>query len=206
MTDAPVAATRAAGPPKGRQIPWRLVLAGGLAAVTLVAGGLSAWIVADPAGPLGAAAPFTYAHDARAAHHMKAALGEEDFRAAEREIRLTLAQSPALATAWVRLAYVDTWRSRGLTPLAVSSLARSYEVSPLGPDVSTARVKLVLEAWSVLPPEIRAQGLTELEAMRWRRPEEAMALVQGITDAQARLAGGMTLADADAKAALRRSR
>ncbi|MFN3523125.1 MAG: hypothetical protein ACK4YQ_12825 [Phenylobacterium sp.] len=184
----------------------RVALAAALAAATALAAGLGAWAVARPLGGLAAVSPLAGVHDARAAAHMKAILGSEDLDEAEREARMTLAQSPAQASAWVRLAYVETWRHRRVTPEALRNISRSYKVSPLGPDVSRARVKFALEAWPELPRALQDQALVELETMRWRKPEEAGRLVQGIVDLQGRLVGGMALADADAKAALRRTR
>lgn len=180
----------------------RVLLAAALAAVAGLSAALGAWVVAKPEGALAGLSPFAYAHDARAAQHMKAALSSEDLDNAEREARLALAQSPASAVTWVRLAYIDTWRRRAVTPQAIQDLARSYEVSPLGPDVTPARAKYALEAWSALPPAMQTQAMADLEQLWRRNPDEAVGLVKGVIDPRGRLVGGMALAEFDAKRAL----
>lgn len=191
--------------PRGRRLAVapRVAMAATLAGATAVCAALGAWVVASPQSSLAGASPFAYAHDARAALHMKAALSGEDLDDAEHEARAALAQSPALAVTWVRLAYIETWRHRRVTPAAAQDLSRSYQVSPLGPDVSPARTKFALEAWPVLSPELREQAIADFEAWWRRRPEDATRLAQGIVDPQGRLVAGMALAEFDAKAALR---
>lgn len=192
------------GEPRSRRpaVSPRVGLAAALAGATALCAVLGAWVVAAPQGALAGASPFAYAHDARAALHMKAALSGEDLDDAEREARAALALSPALAVTWVRLAYIETWRHRRITPEAVQDLSRSYQVSPLGPDVSPARIKFVLEAWPVLPPELREQAFADFEALWRRRRAEATQLAEGIVDPQGRLVAGMALAEFEAKAAL----
>lgn len=180
----------------------RVGLAAALAVVTGVCAALGARVIAAPQGRLAGLSPIAYAHDARAAQHMRAALSGEDLDDAEREARKALAQSPAMAVTWVRLAYIDTWRRRAVTPEAIEDLSRSYEVSPLGPDVSEARIKFVLEAWTGMTPALRDQAMLDLESLWRRRPEDANRLVKGIVDPHGRLVGGMALAEFDAKRAL----
>lgn len=110
------------------------------------------------------------------------------------ETRAALASSPALASGWLRLAYLEVLEHGALTPAAREALDRSYEIAPLGPDVSEPRLRLVFGMWSAMPEEIRSQALAELSAAKFRDKPATYALAQDVRDPAGRLAIGMGLA------------
>jgi hypothetical protein len=180
-----------------------------VAAVVLAgAGGLASvaglWAVLSPEGWSASVLPLSPPHEALANAKLNPDLGAVDLDAAERATRRVLSRSPGLATAWVRLAYIETWRHGRLTPKALEHLETSYEIAPLGPDVSRARTALIFESWAAASPPIRAQALREVAAIRGRDREAAQKLADDIRNPEGRLAIGMAIATLQSEDALRR--
>lgn len=182
----------------------RLVAAWALAAVTALCASLGLWSFLAPDGPAGSILPLSPPHVRFADVKLDPSRGPVDLDGAERETRRALAHSPGLAIAWVRLAYIETWRHGRLTPAALEHLRKSYEVAPLGPDASAARITLIFESWPDAPPEIRSRALREVVAVRARNREEAHKWVEAIRNPEGRLAIGMAIAAAESEDALKR--
>lgn len=107
------------------------------------------------------------------------------------ESRAALDASPAAASAWLRLAWLDSQGSAGLTPRARDAIERSYAVAPLGPDVSPWRLAFLLDRWRDLPPALRSQALAEMRAMQGRQPEAFHIIATSVHDPAGRLAAAM---------------
>lgn len=195
--------------PAGAAAPARpgaaVLLTSLFSATTAVLAIAGVWAFADPAGPAARFAPLSPPLAALANDHLSPGGRPVDLDAAERETRIQLALSPATASAWLRLAYIDYWRHGRLTAEGFADLARSYEIAPLGPDVSRARLTLGFELWGSMPPAVREQLLREVAALRERDREGAIAFAGRIGNPEGRLAIGMAIAVLDSEDELKAS-
>jgi hypothetical protein len=184
----------------GGRKPIAAILIGLFALVTAVCAIAGVWALAAPESPLTAVLPLSQPHAALAIKDLTPGARPVDLNAAERQTRWELALSPTTATAWLRLAYIDYWRHGRLTSAGLANLNRSYEIAPLGPDASAARMTLGFELWAQMTPDLRAQLLRELTAFRERDREAARAFAGRITNPNGRLVVGMAIAELDTKA------
>lgn len=202
MTDTGTQRTIVTARPPQRREPARRIglwLAAGFALTVVFATGWTIYALSAPQGAFATMAPLSPVHEARAVQALSGARGPAGLDQAEAETRAALAASPALASAWVRLAYIDAVRHGALTATGRQALERSYEISPLGPDVSQSRLRIVFGLWPTMPEAIRDQAFVELTALRRRDWHGAHALVREIRDPAGRLAAGMQLASLDAR-------
>lgn len=80
------------------------------------------------------------------------------------ETRASLREAPANATAWLRLAHIDSRDADGLGADGNLALARSYGVAPLGPDDTAWRLQFAFNLWTELD---RANRISALDELRW---------------------------------------
>lgn len=109
------------------------------------------------------------------------------------EAQAALALSPAAATAWLRVADLETRKAGGLTTAALEALDRSYEAAPLGPDVTTWRLTFLFERWRDLPAPLRQKAIAELGARARVRARDADEFPDTIRDPAGRLAARMAV-------------
>lgn len=164
--------------------------AGALAALT----GLTLYVLLVPASSLAGLSPLSPPHEARAMMALGRVRDVKGLADVTAETRAALDSSPALASGWLRLAYLDILKHGRLTPLGLAMLQRSYEIAPLGPDVSEPRLRLVFGMWPQMPESIRVQALEELKGEKYRDREAAYAIAADVRDPAGRLAIGMGLA------------
>lgn len=195
-SNASVRSPRGKRPEPRRTTPSKagLWLVSGFAASAALLSGLTLYVLLAPTSGLAAAAPLSPPHEARAMRALGQVRDVTGLAEVAAETRLMLDSSPALAGGWLRLAYLEVLEHGRLTPAALAALKRSYEVAPLGPDVSDPRLRLVFGMWSQMPEDIRDQALDELKAAKYRDKPAAYALVGTIGDPAGRLAIGMGLA------------
>ncbi len=119
--------------------------------------------LALPQSDVGSAVGLAPIHEARAnALAATAATDGNDRAEAVAETRRSLAQAPANATAWLRLAYLHSLGPSGLTTEGDRALAASYAVAPYGPDATPWRLAFALNHWPELSNETRQAALEEL--------------------------------------------
>lgn len=111
-------------------------------------------------------------------------------RASEASLE-AIAQAPTNAAAWARLAYIDWSRSGRLTPAGAEHLQRSYSMAPLGPDLTSWRLRFAYENWADLPPELRQSATQELRTLTRYRGWVAKEVVSEIRDPVGRFAASM---------------
>lgn len=156
---------------KNRQIVVALALLIGLSGA-----GLSVTLIVALLAPTGPATDLTglsIAYDSRANMILgtgvpsRAALGQ-----ASDETRASLSRSPANATSWLRLAYIDSELNDGLTADGLEALRRSYAVAPYGPDNTQWRLAFALNHWEQITPELRRRAMEEYKVTQstahWR--------------------------------------
>ena len=129
------------------------------------------------------------AHEARAhALASSADASPEALTQAAIETRASLREAPANATAWLRLAYIDSVDGDGLGPDGNLALARSWAVAPLGPDDTPWRLMFAFNHWGDLDPSNRQLALDELNWALTRGRLSVQNLQAGVTDPAGRLA------------------
>lgn len=119
------------------------------------------------------------------------ALPHPDLDAAESRTWSALSQAPATASAWARLAYIDHVRGGRLSNEGLDYLDRTYEVAPLGPDITPWRVRFAYENWALLTPSLRRKAMEELRTYARYRGQLAHDLVVEIQSPPGRLAAAM---------------
>lgn len=153
--------------------------------------GLSGGLVlalAAPALPSPLASSMVSVREARSD-----AAAATDLDKALAEAQAALALSPAAATAWLRVADLETRKAGGLTAAALEALGRSYEAAPLGPDVTTWRLTFLFERWRDLPAPLRQKAIAELGARARVRARDADEFPDTIRDPAGRLAARMAV-------------
>lgn len=121
------------------------------------------------------------------------ALAPADLDRALAEADAALKLSPAAATAWLRVADLETRKAGGLTPAALEALERSYEAAPLGPDVTIWRLTFLFERWRDLPAPLRQKAIAELSARTRARARSSDDFADTIQDPAGRLAARMAV-------------
>lgn len=102
------------------------------------------------------------------------------------ETRASLREAPANATAWLRLAYLDSRDAGGLGPDGNQALARSWAVAPFGPDDTAWRLTFAFNHWAALSPSNRRAALDELRVTQGRAGTQR--LPETVRDPTGRLA------------------
>ena len=166
-------------------LAWTAFLASSAAAVALAVPGL-------PLPPFSGLAPSREARAHALANQPDAS--PATLASAADETRASLREAPANATAWLRLAYIDSRDADGLGADGNLALARSYGVAPLGPDDTPWRLRFAFNHWVELD---RANRISVIEELRWhvgsgRMPGEE--LQAAIDDPAGRLALKLMLA------------
>jgi hypothetical protein len=117
-----------------------------------------------------------------------------------------LRSRPADAAALGRLAALEAASTAGLSQAALNYLVRSYEVAPLGPDVSPWRMQFAFDHWSELPPELRQKVMIELGALFPRHGWALRDMPNRISDPSGRLAAALAFDSHRREAVLRTRR
>ena len=89
----------------------------------------------------------------------------EDLGQATRLTEASIAQRPSDASAWLRLAYIDRARRSPLSERAQAQVLRSYELEPLGPELTRWRLSFLFENWDALSPSLQGKAMNELAAV-----------------------------------------
>lgn len=166
----------------------RRLIAGAFALGVLGLSGGLVLALAAPTLPSPLASSMVSVREARSD---AAAAADLDKALAEAQAALTL--SPAAATAWLRVADLETRKAGGLTAAALEALDRSYEAAPLGPDVTTWRLTFLFERWRDLPAPLRQKAIAELGARARVRARDADEFPDTIRDPAGRLAARMAV-------------
>ena len=191
----------------GRRVdPWTpAVLV--LACVTLAAAGILLWAFADPEGPAADVVPMPYLQQQRAADALSRAPTAQNLERARVASQWALREAPTQAQSWVNLAFIDVAINRKLTAAGLQDLQHSYDFEPLGPDISTWRLRFLFEHWDQLTPELRSAAAEELDAVgRRTQGREALESMQArIASPGGRLAAALLIARSRAKEAAKAS-
>lgn len=154
-----------------------LFAAFGLAATASCAG--LAIALAKPDTGFSASVGLAASHEARAL--MLASTAGDNLASrgnARAQTIKSLTQAPANATAWLRLAYLDSLANGSLGMEGNRALAASYAVAPFGPDDTAWRLAFAFNNWTSLEPMNRLSALDEL------RVSGALA---GLSDLESRI-------------------
>lgn len=92
-------------------------------------------------------------------------LASEDLQRATSLTDDYIAQRPSDASAWLRLAYIDRTRHSPLSERAQAHVLRSYELEPLGPELTQWRLSFLFENWDALSPALQGKAMNELAAV-----------------------------------------
>ena len=170
-------------------VPW-IGLALGVVGFTMSLG--VAFCLAVPTSGLAQASGLVWVHDARAERLLADPRPAAAVQAEARRLTLmSLDQAPANATAWLRLAYLDSLQPAGLGQAGRDALVRSYVVAPYGPDDTAWRLRFALEHWTALDPDLRGRAMAELQLAA--RHNGYRSLPAQIDDPAGRLAATLTL-------------
>jgi hypothetical protein len=90
---------------------------------------------------------------------------QNDLHQAEQLTERLIARRPADASAWLRLAYIDRAQHTPLSAHAQTQVLRSYELEPLGPELTRWRLAFLFENWDALTPTLRDKAINELAAV-----------------------------------------
>lgn len=77
-------------------------------------------------------------------------------------VRRQLAFSPVDATAWLRLAALETQAAGRPDAAALDALRLSYRYAPTDASISRWRIGFTFEHWDVLPPDVRSATEREI--------------------------------------------
>lgn len=89
----------------------------------------------------------------------------DDLGQATRLTERLIAQRPTDASASLRLAYIDRVQHAPLSARAQAQVLRSYELEPLGPEMTRWRLTFLFENWDALSPSLRTKAMNELAAV-----------------------------------------
>lgn len=121
----------------------------------------------------------------------RAPVSQED-QARSRELTLaSLSRRPLDGAALLRLAYLSTLVNGRLDQDGNLALERSYDVEPLGSEITFWRLAFVLDHWSSASPTVRAAAYAEFEAVYPRRSWDLDALARTARDPQGRMVAGI---------------
>lgn len=164
-----------------------------VAAVSLVASMAAAFALALPATDFSRAFGLAGSSEALADTLVRTAATDVGARdAAVAASRRTLTQAPASATAWLRLAYLDSLSPAGLGPQGNRALTASYIAAPYGPDDTVWRLTFSLNHWRDLEKSNRELALAELRHFDQARPRLVRQVRSGVVDDVGMLALSLT--------------
>lgn len=176
----------------------------GLATTSFVASLGAAACLAFPLTGFANASGLAGVHEARATALLVASHGSERSRAeARRQTWKALGTDPANPASWMRLAYLDSLQSSGLSQEGRRFLARSYSLAPYGPDNSRWRLEFAFNHWQGLDPALRRKVVAELRVAG--RHGGYRSLPDAIDDPSGRLAAALTLASLSRQGTVRRT-
>lgn len=164
----------------------------GLASLSFVMAAAVAACLAFPTSGLAEASGLVWVHEARAERLLAGpdpSVSAQD--EARRQTLLSLRSDPANATAWLRLAYLDSLQPTGLDEAGRKALARSYVVAPYGPDDTGWRLRFAFNHWTALDQDLRKSVLREFELAA--RHGAYRSLPASLEDPAGRLAATLTL-------------
>ena len=115
----------------------------------------------------------------------------EDLEQASRLTERYIAQRPTDASAWLRLAYIDRMRRSPLSERAQAHVLRSYELEPLGPELTRWRLVFLFENWDSLSPSLQGKAMNELAAVFPRHGWALRELPSTIRDPRGRMVAFM---------------
>lgn len=175
---------------------WKLPALAGLAGLTLLASLAALAALLSETGPLmalrgvGLAAP----HDAKAFDLLSS--GRSSLRPeAQQEARRALDLSPYDNTARLSLAYAYSLGGPPQEQLAITELAKSYDLMQFDYTAAAWRIQFGLNNWGRLDPDLR--GSVYAEAMAFGRAHsryvDVPRALQAIHDPQGRLAAALWL-------------
>lgn len=134
-----------------------------ISAVAFLAGLAAVVALAVPQTRISPLSGLAQAHEARANTLVSAPNPTpQALQQARIETLASVREAPGHATAWLRLAYLDSIDGDGLGPEGNLALARSWAVAPLGPDDTPWRLRFAFNHWSALDPANRRLALDEL--------------------------------------------
>jgi len=176
---------------------WKLAASGSLAAAAALAGALALLAYSGlPAFPFtGRVLGFSEPHDRRSLEALVEATRLEDLLRAEREAEAALALSPYNNLTRLRLAYIEAERLGRLGPQGLTHLSRSYDLVPLDASAAPWRVRLALEHWGQLTPDIRMAVYREAMAFgrSGSREADVRPVLASIRNPEGRLAAALWL-------------
>lgn len=121
---------------------------------------------------------------------------------AENQSRQALELSPANNMPRIRLAYLD-WVSKGVfTPAAHAALDQSYVLAPYDHEARSWRIRLALENWAELSPELRASVQREVLAFGRVRTNQTAAILRSVESPEGRLQAALWLRELPGKPSL----
>jgi hypothetical protein len=91
-----------------------------------------------------------------------AALANHDLQTAARETKAELSIAPVRQDGWVRLAKIDLQAHGKLTADGAAALSHAYDTAPYDLDPNSERLRLALQNFTDLPPELRDSVKDEL--------------------------------------------
>ena len=180
-----------------RRMP--IAVGAGLGLASVIAGSVMFAELAFPSVPVLVPLGAVYANRAAAVE----AGANASLSTAQQFAKLELAQNPASAAGWLRLAHIE-WVRRGAMGEGVSTLIdRSFLVGPLDPDVFEWRTRFALEHWDRVNTAVRDDVLAALRASWSVWPQKAWLEKLGptITNPSGRLALALAIADLKAREA-----
>ncbi|MFC3069214.1 hypothetical protein [Phenylobacterium soli] len=147
----------------------RVSALGGLAAATL-AGSIATLVALNAGGAasLGPVRLLTLAGglDRRAdAIVSQPAISKVDAETAARLSREAIGEWPYDTEAWLRLAWLDSPQSGALSPTSLANLRKSYDLVAVDRDWGPLRVRLALEHWQGLDPDLRRRVEQEVRLL-----------------------------------------
>ncbi|WGM31819.1 hypothetical protein [Brevundimonas sp. NIBR11] len=169
-----------------------------IGALALATSGVTAAALAWPESAPGRILNLAPSHEARASRLLgDASPSKEDLAQAQAETMRSLRSAPANATAWLRLAYIDSRRQEGLGAFGIAAMKRSYDAAPYGPDDTAWRLRFALNHWSRLDATTRLLVLNELRFALTHRRAATVQLAHDVSDSAGQVAVSLVLLEAE---------
>lgn len=111
----------------------------------------------------------------------------DDLRQAARLTEQLITERPTGASSWLRLAYIDREQNGHLSARAQAQVLRSYDLEPLGPELTRWRLTFLFENWDALSPSLRDKAINELAAVFPRHGWALRDLPSTIQDPRGRM-------------------
>lgn len=152
-----------------------LVLSGSLMVCLVAPGSPAASVLgplfSDPDVPAAA-----YQRNMREAAVEEGAARAQRLKAAQTDALTEITAEPLKADAWLRLAYVRAVEGGVLTGAAAQALRGSYRAAPWDPAIAPSRIRVALEGWRDLPPDLRSAALGEMQIVWADEPSQRETL------------------------------